>query len=180
MGIKFDADGCMVALAKALLDAVQGLRQEFKDYVISEYTKSGLPEVGLEDGAIKETVGYISARVTGGPWAILNEFGTGSLMDRSNPALSEYMNSWLWNPAREGYEIVGRPEGWYVDFFGGTRYSSGSREGQNIEDRFPPTPPTHGMEVTAAWMLHEKRPQKVFCDVLRSFPWGDFIIATRD
>ena len=177
MGIGFNVDGCMAALAKALTGAVFELRQEFKDYVTSEYAKSGLPEVDLEDGTVKEMAGHISAQVVGGPWSVLSEFGSGSLMDKSNPALAEYMNSGLWNPVRTGYEKVGRPKGRYTDFFGGERYSSGAREGRSVEDKYPPTPPTHGMTVTAAWMFHEQRPQRVIREILRTFPWGDFIVV---
>lgn len=180
MGIKFDADGCMMALTKALTGAILLLQKEFKDYVVSEYAKSGLPEVDLEEGTVKEIAGYISAQIVGGPWSTLAEYGSGSLMDKSNPALSVYMNSSLWNPARTGYEKVGRPKGKYIDFFGKGRYSSGTREGRSVEDRYPPTPATHGMTVTAAWMLLEQRPQKVIGDILRSFPWGNYIVATKE
>jgi hypothetical protein len=177
MGIRFNANGCITALAKVLTRAVLGLRREFKDYVASEYAKSGLPEVDLDDGTVKEIAGYISAQIVGGPWSVLSEFGSGSLMDKTNPALTGYMNSGLWNPARTGYEKVGRPKGRYTDFFGTERYSSGAREGRSVEDNYPPTPPTHGMTVTAAWMFHEQRPQRVIREILRTFPWGDFIVV---
>lgn len=65
--------------------------------------------------------------------SILRSYGRGRQMDKNNEYLQEYINSSLWNPARErkpGAQIVGRPKGNYTNILGETAYSKGEREGQ--------------------------------------------------
>lgn len=45
------------------------------------------------------------------------------------------MQSGLWNPARRGKAIVGRPKGTYTNIFGQQRTTSGVFEGQKIEGK---------------------------------------------
>lgn len=65
--------------------------------------------------------------------SILRSYGRGRQMDKENEYLQEYMNSSLWNPAREkkpGAQIVGRPQGNYTNILGQTVYSKGEKEGE--------------------------------------------------
>lgn len=65
--------------------------------------------------------------------SILRSYGRGKQMDKTNEYLQEYINSSLWNPAREkkpGAQIVGRPKGNYTNILGQTVYSTGEHEGQ--------------------------------------------------
>lgn len=65
--------------------------------------------------------------------SILESFGRGRQMDKTSEYLTDYINSELWNPAREkkpGAPIVGRPKGNYTNILGQTVYSTGEKEGQ--------------------------------------------------
>lgn len=65
-------------------------------------------------------------------WAIMKSFGTGEKMDTSNPNLSEYISSEMWNPIRFGLNIVGREQGEYLNIFGEQAYSEGKKAGKSI------------------------------------------------
>ncbi len=88
-------------------------------------------EVERESSAITE---LISETVIFYANSIMESYGTGSKLDTNNPFLDDYANkSGLWNPARNGNAIVGRPEGYYYDIYGEKQYSSGKLEGVNLE-----------------------------------------------
>lgn len=61
------------------------------------------------------------------------EYGKGSLMDKDNPYLSEYMQSDMWNPDRREQYITGRPRGWYKNADGQLMYSDGRARGRLLE-----------------------------------------------
>jgi hypothetical protein len=131
----------------------------------------------LHDGGFDATVDVIAAYIVGGAWAAMDEWGKGSLMDTTNPALDAYRNSPAWNPARPDTAIRGRPKGYYADMWGRRQYSGGGLEGVNLEelgDQWLPRAPSHAIATAARWM-RSHRFQAVLNDVLRSFPWGNFL-----
>lgn len=141
------------AAYKELVDIILVLSSELINEFHSESTSGMTGDVDLEDARIMGDM--ITSKVTFYADAIMQSFGTGSLMDRSNPYLSEYINSGKWNPARYNYAIVGRPEGEYENIYGETGYSSGRMEGINIESFIKPISPTYGIQKAEQWLLKE-------------------------
>lgn len=151
--------------------------EDAKSYM---YTREGAES--LKPSEIEEVADAMVAGITGGAWAVMDNFGTGSLMDRDNPYLTEYMNSDLWNPDRHDFAIRTRV-GPYIDIFG--RLQRGSKKGGiNLEGKevggieIRPQPPSHAMTVAAAWFANS-RAGEILQEALDGFPWGKFIIATK-
>lgn len=104
-------------------------------------TDSGKGDVRMEKLTNDEKL-YIARQIIGGPFAVMDSFGTGSLADVSNPAWNDYIDSVMYNPERPktpGAPITGRPEGEYTNIFGETAYSTGRLAGANLE-KFPGSP----------------------------------------
>jgi hypothetical protein len=186
MSVRFDAQGCIHLLQQYLVVALKAILEEYL-----REAKSGMRTVqgaeSLHEGDAEMIAGYIAATVVGGAWAAMDNFGRGSLMDTGNPALEDYRNSELWNPARFDLAIRGRPAGQYTNIFGETRRSSGRFAGMNLEEGgmparfredYQPWPPSHALENAARWLLAEERPQTIIRRIVEEFPWGMFIIAT--
>lgn len=67
--------------------------------------------------------------------AFIAEWGSGSDMDRGNPDLTGYMGSETWNPARNGFNITGRPAGPYLGLDGQMHDDhTGALAGVNLEE----------------------------------------------
>lgn len=100
--------------------------------------------------------GILKRQIVAGALAIMDSWGTGSMMDKSNPILQEYKGSALWNPARTGNAIVGRPKGTYTDILGEQQESSGALKGVNLE-KLPNSPikaraPSGAFQDAQAWL----------------------------
>lgn len=135
-------------------------------------------EADLEDEAIKEVAGIIVASIVGGPWATLDEWGSGSKMDSGNPALSAYKNSPMWNPARRDNKIRSRPkQSGQIDIFGNSVDGVG-KGGHDLEadGKVIPQPPSHAMQTAARWMANGRFHDKIR-SVVKAFPFGKFIIC---
>lgn len=186
MSIKFDADRAMAAFQKHMTAYLLAVREE-----LLNDTQSGMKtpagRMDLTNGDIKIIVGYVSASVIGGSWAVMDEWGTGSLMDTSNPALSGYRSSDRWNPARRDLKRRGRPAGRYTDIFGKVRTSRGKARGLDLErmaeegklpSSYLPTPPSHAMHNAFRWMQNG-RFQWYLQKAVTSFPWGKYLKVTN-
>lgn len=186
MGVKFDTTGCIAALTAHLTRTLLLLREEYMREVASHMQH---PEArdDLEAGEIEALAGFIAAEVVGGAWAVMDNYGTGSLMDRDNPALPAYKQSELWNPYRgkhgpDDTAIRSRKAGPYKNIFGETVVSRAPVPGFNLErlgGKYEPWPPSHAFETAARW-LAVTRLEKIWREALNTFPWGKFIIATPD
>jgi len=191
--VKFDAEGCIRALQAALVIALKQIQEE---YLLGSQrgmlTQKGRKDLQAED--LQLLAGFIACAVVGGPWAVLDEWGKGSLMDTDNPALGDYIASGLWNPLRSNSPggldaaVVGRRAGEYTNIFGETKTSSGAAAGVNLEElaregklppSFLPQPPSHAMRTAARWMM-TGRAETILHNALNAFPWGSFVIATKD
>ena len=174
MSIKFDSQGCILALKQELMFTMKQLQQE----LLNE-AKQGMqtPEGkdSLTNGDIEDIANVISVSIVGGAWAVIDEHGTGSLMDLDNPALADYKNSDLWNPARRDNKIRTRPAGTYTNIFGETRAGRG-KGGYDLEaaGKVTPTPPSHAIENALRWMKNG-RIQRLVKETIVMFNFGRFI-----
>lgn len=178
MGVKFMREPCQKALYARLVQAVKEMQ---KVYLAEAQSHMRTPEgaASLREGEIEAVAGWITGQVIGGAWAILDEWGYGSLMDTSNPALDAYRQSNLWNPDRHDLAIRTR-KGPYIDIFG--RPQKGSKVGGiNLEKKgeFSPQPPSHAMQTAMRWM-RTGTIQKILLDAIATFPFHQYIIATKE
>lgn len=114
-------------------------------------------EISIED--IKDLNNEIIASISANAEALMDNYGTGSKMDLSNPLLSEYIASDAWNRyrSRSDTTIRGRDAGSYTNVFGEIVESSGAFAGQDLENRkiksktggyieIKPQDPSHAIE----------------------------------
>jgi hypothetical protein len=182
MGIRFDGKACADSLYLNLKQAMKELQQE----LLNEARQGMLTPEGAEslhDEEITDVAGVIVAAIVGGADAAMDEWGTGSMMDRNNPALTNYIGGELWNPQRMGHTVVGRPKGIYTNIYGEQVESSGKMEGLEIEyprydgnNAFVPHPPSHAIQTAARWMANGRMQSKIK-GVIARFPFGKFIIT---
>lgn len=171
--IKYDANQAMTDFHKHLLTYVVQIRQELLlEAQQGMKTREGMDD--LSEGEISAVLGLISTSVVGGAWATMDEWGTGSKMDTTNPDLGRYMGGKLWNPARFDTTIRGRPMGTYTNIFGETKHSSGRMEGLDLEGIFEPQQPSHALETAKRWMMNG-RFQWLLNKAVSSFPWGKYL-----
>lgn len=134
----------------------------------------------LHDKAIADIAGVIVAGISGGAWAIMDSYGTGSLSDRFNPALPGYVGGPLWNPARgNDLTIRSRKRGPYTNIFGEQVESKSNVAGIDLEQlggKFEPQEPSRAIETAMRWM-RVGRMRQVIQRVVNSFPFGKFIVC---
>jgi hypothetical protein len=185
---KFDSIAAKVALEKKLYEALLNLQEEaLKDAQTKMKTPRGAK--GLNKEEIKKVASILTGEIIGNAWSVLDEFGKGSLMDRDNPALDDYINSDFWNPLRDTNDLAvrGRPKGSYIDFFGNKRESSGRLAGVNLEalaeqgklpQSFLPQYPSHALRDAIRW-IGAGRIQKILSNVIVTFPWLDYFVPDK-
>ena len=137
----------------------------------------------LKADEILVVANVIIATVTGGPWATLDEWGKGSLLDESNPALDEYKGSNMWNPDRPDNTIRSRNRAQngsgLTDIFGepiSTKSNIGGIDLEQKGGKYSPTPPSHALQTAARFMQNGRMREKIH-ETLNSFPFGRFIIT---
>ncbi|HHY99882.1 MAG TPA: hypothetical protein GYA03_02185, partial [Tissierellia bacterium] len=178
MSIKFDSQGCILALKQELMFSMKQLQTELLN---EAKQRMNTPEgrESLTDGDITDIANVISVSIVGGAWAAMDEWGTGSLMDTSNPAFQDYRNSPLWNPARPDTKIRTRPAGPYTNIFGETREGRG-KGGYDLEasGKVTPTPPSYAIQNAVRWMKNG-RMQRLIKETIAMFNFGRFIITDK-
>jgi hypothetical protein len=137
----------------------------------------------LQEGDFIAIADVIIVSVIGGPWATMDEFGTGSLMDTSNPALADYKSSNMWNPERFDNTIRSRSRKQngtgLTDIFGepiNTRSNIGGIDLEQKGGKYSPIPPSHALQTAARWMESARVREKIK-ETIRTFPFGKFIIT---
>jgi len=183
--ITFDSAKMIIDLKNILRETLTLLQHEvLADTEVKMLTPEGRADI--EVLPIEEISGIISAFIVEGPWAIIDEFGTGTLLDQSNPFLNQYRSSTLWNPARSDLAIAGRPAGVQPTMFGEKTFS-GNAVGKNLEElaqrgivdkKYLPQPPSKALTTAMRWMAGG-RFQKAILSVLETFPWGNYLIVSR-
>ena len=153
--------------------------QQLQQELLIESKQRMLTPEGIEslhEDEIKDIANVIVASISGGAWAVMDEYGTGSLMDVSNPALDKYKNSPAWNPARRDNKIRSRPNApGQVDIFGNPVNGHG-KGGYDLEKegKVIPMPPSHAIETAMRWMKNG-RMRSVIHGVVKNFPFGKYI-----
>lgn len=140
----------------------------------------------LHDDEIKDIAGVIIARISGGAWTVMDSFGTGSLLDSSNPALQGYKNSNLWNPDRNDNKIRSRSRAQnnsnLKDIFGNpikTKSNIGGIDIEGKDGKYNPQPPSHAIQTAVRWMANG-RMKSVIQETVKAFPFGRFIIVDKN
>lgn len=98
----------------------------------------GEAEIGFD--IVSQTAELIVGQFkANGQKAWICEYGSGSRMKPLD--LSKYKSSKYWNPYRNGTAITGRNAGEYTDLDGNKHYSTGSKQGQDLERIYKPAEP---------------------------------------
>ena len=114
-------------------EMVEAAREAFNVFMTDAMSGLDSTDQELKDAILDMGKEKISSSCIFYAQSILRSYGRGRQMDKSNEYLQDYMNSSLWNPAREkrpGAQIVGRPKGNYTNILGQTAYSTGEKEGK--------------------------------------------------
>lgn len=176
--IRIDKGAMFRGFEQHLIKAAKQLQSE----LLNE-AESGMQTPEGKNDLWTETISaasyIITATVVGGPWATVDEWGRGSLMDTRNPHLASYRMSGLWNPARKDLKIRSRPKGAYKDFFGRMRVARGPG-GRDLEalPGYEPRPPSHALKTAVRW-LENGRFQQVVQMAINSFPWHKYMVVTN-
>ena len=116
----------------------------FKNDINNEWNRLNIDGNADVNFAITaDTPTYVSGEYrASGQKAWIAEYGSGSLLDRSNPGLAEYMDSGKFNREREDFEIRTR-KGEYTDLDGELHMGSGlgGEHGLNAETIGRPVTP---------------------------------------
>lgn len=132
------AQGYRQAVNNAADQLLKELYDEISDRMETSEGKNDLERMSENEERI------FRRRVIGCADAIMDSYGTGSEMDKTNPFFMSYRHSSLWNTARRGtVDITGRPKGFYIDIYGRKRYSAGKFEGISLEKFYGPISSKH-------------------------------------
>jgi hypothetical protein len=186
MGIKFMQQACYQALRGQLIQALQQMQQMYKQEAES-HMRTGEGKGDLHIGEIEVLADIMTAKILSGPWGLIDAFGTGSKMDLSNPALSDYTSSEYWNPDRNDLNIrtwskenaAGK-----TDMFGRPRKGSNvggiDLEGKTVGGvTIEAQAPSHAFTAAMAWMRHIHI-RRILTDAIERFPFHQYIFATKE
>lgn len=157
-----------------LYDKLHGTLLTVLDRFFREAT-AGLGTAGKldseRDGIVELLDTYIRAQCSFYADALMDSYGTGSLMDKDNQYFDEYAKSGLYNTARgesPGGPILGRGKT-YVNIYGEEVETSGWNRGKNLEGRYirdeetgeliyiEPKRPSYSIQNAEAWLMQNDR-----------------------
>lgn len=179
MALRYNSDAAIKAFERHLTKTLQVIQHELlADAKATMLTPEGRNDLYAD--SIKAVAGIITTQITGGAWAVMDEWGTGSWMDRRNPHLDEYRRSPMWNPARKVPQIVSRPnQPGQIDIFG--KHVNGRGKGGVDLERagvVEPQAPSHAVQTAFRWMAQE-RFRWYLKRAMDTFPWGKYLIVTN-
>lgn len=129
-------------LVKSIGKKVNEFVREAMLRIKNEWSRYNLDELGkaeITSMVDRDLTGTITAElIAEGQKAWILEFGRGSQMANSfeNPFLDEYIKDKNFNKSRldNNFAITGRKKGTYYDLDGNQHTSTGTKEGQNLEE----------------------------------------------
>lgn len=182
--LTYDYKAMSLELFTRVFDALKMAQDEAFMGVL---TNIGTPEAmtDYERSEVMQKAAFVlTCEIIGGAYATMDEWGTGSKMDLSNPALGDYMSSELWNKYRYGSPIRTRERGPYTNIFGKQDESHATRPGVNLEELARNHPerdikitviePSHALQSEMNYMK-AGRFEEIMMNVMAEFPWGRFI-----
>ena len=156
---------CMYVLFEQALDDWEA---DVKKYMNPELVSEYKAEIKAN---IQVNVNKIMVYLEANPGALAENFGTGSLIDTSNPYFDEYFSNkgsekGQVNKERNGLAIVGRPKGTYIDIFGNQHtVEKGTLAGKPIEgfyigngNTITPTKPSHAIQQATRFFYYTYTP----------------------
>ena len=150
------AKGYRSAVKKATDQLLKELYNEIRQGMDTSDGKKDLQKMSENEEMI------FRRKVIGCADAIIDSYGTGSEMDKTNPFYMSYRHSSLWNVSRRGaVAIVGRSKGFYINIYGKKRYSTGRRQGINIEDYYEPISPSYAFQRAEMWFTKGNKVNEV-------------------
>lgn len=134
--LKFNAEQMALDLCDALVDGV--------DECIAHFMSDAKSNLKADDQSTEKAIFDMATQQIIGTAAfyahsILESYGRGRKMSVPQNIYVEYIQSEFWNPNRRSKRIVGRSKGSYVNIFGETVTSSGTREGKALGGDSPPS-----------------------------------------
>lgn len=157
-----------------LYDQLHNTMLQVLDRFFREAT-SGLSSVGKadsnRDGIVELLDTKIKAQCSFYAEALMDSYGTGSLMDKSNPYFVEYARSEFYNQSRgssPGSPIIGRGKE-YTNIYGETIKTSGRNKGRNLEGQYirdketgelvyiEPKRPSYSIQNAEKWLMQDNR-----------------------
>lgn len=134
--IKFDWATMYRDLTDVVMEVVDTMTGEIYQEATSALTSAGKTDSEQEAVTYDAVKQIVTGQCTFYAQALVESFGTGTEADTTGVSYwSQYIgmkDNDLFNPARTGTTIVGRPAGSYVDMWGRGRQSSGARVGQPL------------------------------------------------
>ena len=145
MAITFDKTGFQKKLEQELKRILEKegelVLRETQLKLNSDEARASFKADGIVSQLAVETTNILYYQFTGGADFIMDEWGTGSSMDKDNPALDAYRKSIYWNVDRDKhpkFAILTRNKehyenGMYTTVYG-TERPAGNRSGVNVEN----------------------------------------------
>jgi hypothetical protein len=200
--LKFNRVACEAALKAELMATIDRLVTEMYMNMVADLRPNAKMDLVREQ--VKIQAGIISGRVVAGAYAIMDSYGTGSLMDMTNPFLNEYIQTANWgipmfNPLRlrrRNFAILGREKGVYRVITGDPprRRSKGRMAGLNLEElssmvtktgkvkfstRAVPIYPSKALQTAFRWIVYTRINKEVMKTV-QNFNFARFFEFTLD
>lgn len=160
--LKFNWKALYNDLTTRLIAVTDELINEIYREITSKLSEKGRMDSEKEEAKLHPIKKTIEASCVFYANAILDSYGVGMGADTSSESFwnvyqqmkgEEFDN--LFNDARTGVPIVGRPVGAYTNIFGENEYSTGSREGQILYglNKSLSRLPTYAIQYVEAWLM---------------------------